>query len=284
MSKQIIGIYHKDCTDGTSAAAVLLKKFPDAGLFPLYHSYKKEDIQPILDSASEDAEIYTVDCALGIREFLDKGHSVTTIDHHIGIKDFLEGLEKEYEKYSYVFDNEKSGASLTWSYCFPDEEEPELIKYVEDRDLWKWQYGDDTRNVNNYISMFWNDPKSVLEILLGDLTEVKEKGSVISKYIETEVEKLIKTPSLNMKIGSHTIPVFNITSSYKSECAKILSEKLDTAVAMFIIKGDLVNLSLRSKEHHSPTSMELAQALGGNGHKCAAGADIPLQKFIQAIT
>jgi len=158
--EKIIGIYHKGCIDGTTAAAVLLRKFPSAKVFPLGHAHTKDELQEMLDVADEGAEIYTVDCGLGAKEFLAAGYKVTTLDHHISVKELFEGLEKEYKNYSFIFDNKKSGASLTWSYLFPKEDESEIIRYVEDSDLWKWEYGEDTKYVNNYLSMFKDDPKN----------------------------------------------------------------------------------------------------------------------------
>lgn len=282
MSKKIIGIYHKDCIDGTSAAAVLLRKFPDVSLFPLSHAYTKADIKPILEQAKNGAKIYTVDCGLGINELLENGHKVTVIDHHIGFKDMMQKIAENNPNAEYIFDNDKSGASLAWSYFFPDEKEPELIRYVEDADLWKWEYGDDTKYVNNYLVMFKDDPKTMLEILEGDLSEIKEKGSIISQYADNEIELLIKTPSIKVKIDGHVVPAYNITT-YQSACGNILSDKLGSVVAMFTVQGNNVNLSFRSKEHQSPTSLELAQALGGGGHKCASGADILLKDFLSMI-
>ena len=171
----IIALYHKDCIDGTTAAAVALRRFPHARLFPLAHTYTPNAFVPILDSSSTKAECYTLDCGLGIQELLDAGHTVTTIDHHIGGKETFEHIAQTCDRYRFVFDNDKSGASLAWSYFFPDEPEPTLITYVEDGDLWRWRYGEATEHVNNYLSLFKNDPKTVLSILENDLTEIQKK-------------------------------------------------------------------------------------------------------------
>ncbi|PCI89966.1 phosphoesterase [Candidatus Kaiserbacteria bacterium] len=280
MNHQVIAIYHKDCIDGTSAASVVLRKFPNAALFPLAHSYTDEDIKPILDLASPDAEIYTVDCGIGIKEFLDRGYSVTTIDHHIGSKSLFEDMERQYENYSYIFNNDKSGASLAWAFLFPYETEPELIKYVEDVDLWNWKFGDDSKYINNYLSIFRNDPVTMLSLLEGDLSDVMRKGRTISEYTDKEIEDLVKIKPIQIKIGDHIVPSYNI-SSYQSECGNILSGNLNKTVAMFTINGQQVKVSFRSKEGQSPTSLELAQLLGGGGHKLASGAGIKLVDFLK---
>src|SRR5262249_41598557 len=37
------------------------------------------------------------------------------------------------------FDLNKSGARLAWEYFHPEKDTPELIEFIEDRDLWRWQ-------------------------------------------------------------------------------------------------------------------------------------------------
>jgi oligoribonuclease NrnB/cAMP/cGMP phosphodiesterase (DHH superfamily) len=280
--QKVIVTYHKDCIDGTAAAAVVLRKFPTARLFPLLHSYTQSDIGPILSLISPETEIYTVDCSLGIREFLMHEVKITTLDHHAGNMELLTLLASENPRYSYVFDNEKSAASLAWSYFFPDEQQPEIITYVEDADLWRWSYGEETKDVNNYLSMFWNDPKSMLELIEGDLSEIKAKGKVISMYADKQIEEQVTLASFNLKIGDHIVPAYNITA-YQSACGNMLSEKLGKAVAMFTIKGNQVKISFRSKENQQPASLELAQLLEGGGHMNAAGATVSLQAFLSMV-
>jgi oligoribonuclease NrnB/cAMP/cGMP phosphodiesterase (DHH superfamily) len=278
MTKQILGIYHKNCIDGTSAAAVVLKKFPEAKLFPLSHSYTKEDLDPIRDLAKKGAEIYIVDCTLGFKELLEDGHDVVIIDHHISDREEMMDKADGNPKIKYVFDNEKSGASLAWSYFFPEKAEPESIKYVEDSDLGIWQYGDDTKQVNNYLSMFRNNPETMLKLLEGDIEELKTKGALIIRYSDKQIEDLIKTPPVTLKIGEYVVPAYNITM-YRTACGNIISEKQDSVAVMFTIKGNNVNFSFRSKEHQNPSALELAQVFGGGGHRNSAGATASLEDF-----
>jgi len=278
----IIIIYHKDCVDGTTAAAVALRRFPEAKSFPLAHEYSREEIELIFTEAMPGAELFTVDCGLGAKEFVSKGFSVTTIDHHIGIKESLDELARKNNTFTYIFNNDKSGASLTWSHFFPKEKEPELVKYVEDADLWRWKYGEDTKDVTNYLSMFRNNPNAVLRMFDQDLTEIKAHGRNISMYVDKEVENFVKLPSLTLTIGNNQVPAYNITT-HESESGNQLSEKFNKAVAMFTIKGDRVKIGFRSKEHHTPTSLELAQILGGGGHRRASGASISLQQFLKIV-
>lgn len=282
MERQVLGIYHKDCIDGTAAAAVLHKKFPEATLFPLSHSYTTEEMESIRSLASGEADVYTVDCVLGVRELLEDGCRVIAIDHHIGCRDWMEELAKENKSLTYIFDNDKSGASLAWAYFFPDEAVPELIQYVEDVDLWKWQYSETSKHVSNYLSIFRNDPETTLRLIEGDVIDVQEKGKSISEFLDVEIAKLTERNPISVRIGSHVVPAFNITM-HQSASGNLLSQKLDTAVLMYTVDGPNVRLSFRSKEHHSPSSLELAHLFGGGGHKNASGAEVSLQNFLSMI-
>lgn len=280
--QKVVVIYHKDCIDGTTAAAVVLRRFPEAKLFPLSHDPSVDDLEKVLAIIDSDTDIYTVDCGIGVQEILSRGFKVMTIDHHVGVKDSLDLLVKENTNFTYLFDNEKSGASLAWQYFFPDEELPEIIKLVEDSDLWKGQFGEDTKNVNNYLWLFINEPDKILQILEGDLNEVKKQGKVISVYAEKEIMKLVEIPAISLKIGEHIFPAYNITN-HESACGNILSEKNNQTAVMFTIKGDVVKFSFRSKAGQNLSALDLAKILGGNGHVLAAGARVPLSEFMQMI-
>ncbi len=280
--KKIVATYHKDCTDGTAAAAVILKKFPEALVFPLHHSYTREDLQPIISLIDNETDFYTIDCALGVNEMLNKGVKVTTIDHHASVKESCEKLSKENSNYSFVFDNDRSGASLSWNYFFPDQELPELIKYVEDVDLWKWKYGDDTKNVINYFSMFSNKPEEFLKYMSSDLSDIKTLGKAITMYKDEKEKQYSEILPIKMKIGKFEVPAINLVNS-KSEMGNYFSQKFGETVMLYNIDGDSVKISFRSFQDYNPSALELAETVGGGGHSRAAGAKIKLSTFLSMI-
>lgn len=280
--KKIVAIYHKDCSDGTAAGAVVLKKFENAILFPLQHSYTKEDLQPILDTLDADTDIYTVDCCLGVKEILDLGFKVTSLDHHISAKEEFEKLAKENSNFTFIFDNNKSGASLSWSYFFPDEETPEIIKFVEDFDLWHWKYGDETKYVAYYTYMLRDDPESMLKLFNSDLIDIKNKGKIILKYAEKQIEESSQREPVILKIGEYKVKAYNIIE-HASEIGSLLSEQFGETVILFNIEGDRVKCSFRSNDKCSPSALDLATKLGGGGHRNASGAKTTLKEFLKLL-
>jgi len=276
-------IYHKDCIDGTAAAAVVLRKFPNAQTFPLHHGYSAEDLQPVQKAAQSCDNVYTVDCAMGAKELTADGYPVTIIDHHAGMQHELTMLTSTNKNVQYIFDNNKSGASLTWSHLFPDEPTPEIILYIEDIDLWRWRFGTKTKHVANYVRLFKNLPEKVVELFSRDIKEILKDGALLSAYEDSTIRTLIEVESLPLRIGNFTIPAFNV-GVHVSSTGNLLSEQEGKAVALYVIRGSEVQFSFRSYDTHTPSALTLAQLLGGNGHKNAAGARIPLAQFLELLT
>lgn len=278
-----IAIYHKDCTDGTGAAAVVLKKYPEALLFPLGHGFEPHELEPVLSQVAEGDQIFTVDCVIGAPELLNAGFKVTSIDHHIGIREQMEALAKDNGNFTFIFDNTKSGATLSWSYFFPNEKMPEILKYIEDADIWTWKYGNDTRNVGSLIFPLANKPDEVLKLFTAPIEPIIRDGGIITNYANNLIDNAVeKTEPIYLKIGEHRVPFYNITV-LKSESGNKLSSLRKEAVALFSIDGNKVKISFRSLDGQKPQALELAQTLEGNGHKNAAGAGMTLQTFIASI-
>lgn len=285
MNEKIVCVYHKNCTDGTTAAAVLLKKFQDCKLFPFEHKYKQGDFEQFLKEIDANTVVYIVDFSFpeeDSQKIIKKAKKVVNIDHHIGIYETLKKLASRYENFEYIFDNNMSGASLTWKY-FYGEPIPELIKFVEDKDIWKWEYGDKTKDINSFLFMYTNKPEEVKEFIDKNLENLLEKGKVISEYTDYLINFFVeKAKPTILNIDKYKVKAFN-TGLFQSEIGNILSKQLGEAVALFNINGDFVKISFRSCEGQNPTALELAKKLGGGGHKHAAGAGIYLHQFCNII-
>lgn len=282
MEKEIICIYHKDCIDGTTAAAVVLKKFPHARAFPLAHGYKSADIEAILESVAATAHIYIVDSVLGLEECTAHGNPVTVIDHHISEHGPTLQYVEEHDQVEYIFDNTKSGASLAWSVFFPQEPVPRLIELVEDMDLWLGKYGEETEHVNNYLSLWRNNPQKVSELCDQNIQTLITQGTPLTANVSVEAAKFILLKPLLLSLGNHTVRAYNITN-HQSLCGNTLSSATAGVVALYTIDGDEVRLSFRSLDMQTPSALDIAEVLQGGGHRNASGARMKLQDFLSAI-
>ena len=282
--EKIVGIYHGDCPDGTGAAAVLLKKFPSIKLFPLKHHFEEKDFAPILEAVDDDTTVYTVDNVLGVEEFVKKAKEVISLDHHIGANEEMKAFAAAHRNFTYIFDNNKSGSSLTWTHFFGEDTMPELVKFIEDIDIWRNAYGDRSKHSSLFLIPYVNRPDAVLGFFSENVEKLLEKGEAISDFADYIVESFVaRAEPTYVKIGESVVPAFNAQHIFVSDIGHALSEKLEMAVMLFRIRGERAHMSFRSSEGQTPTALALAESVGGGGHVLAAGAHMPLQKFCGMI-
>lgn len=277
--KSIVCIYHKDCIDGTTAAAVVLRKFPEAHCFPVGHTNPGEELTTLFENIPADAHIYIVDTTHGLTEARKRGHTVTVLDHHISEYEKVKAFSDSDTETEYVFDITKCGSSLAWSYFFPNEPLPTLIAHVEDIDLWRKDMGDETDYVANYLAILRNDPQTICTLLSASIETIYERGALLTQNARMEIERFLSFSPLSLMVGPLTVPAFNITN-YQSDCGNILATRLGCAVALYTIRGDIVRFSIRSLDAHTPSALDIALILGGGGHRNASGATMPIRDFI----
>lgn len=139
----VVCYYHSNCLDGFTSAWIVKHLHPHAELIPV--GYEDDTL-----ALPTESLIYIVDFTFPDVEFMkmliDNNTAVLHLDHHEGAEGTIESL-KAYDKedrYTVVFDKERSGAGITWDTFHPGKERPHLVNFVEDRDLWRFHY-DETR-------------------------------------------------------------------------------------------------------------------------------------------
>lgn len=288
--EKIIGIYHKDCLDGTTAAAVLLKKFPKILLRPLSHRYTREDLGSIIKETIPTTIVFIVDFSLregDTEKVLARAREVVNIDHHIGAEEKLRVLQKKEATFIYIFDNNRSGASLTWIYFYGKKNIPKIIQYVEDGDLFRFSLGIKTRFATSYLYSLSGKPKEILALIKKEGSVIKKilaKGKIIWEYRDELAQLLLKTVSpFNIKVGKYRVPVHNTPEFLRSDVGNALAVQLGKTVATFVINKDIVRLHFRGTNSHTPSALELAKILDGGGHRNAAAATVSLKDFCKMM-
>lgn len=140
---RIVVLYHGNCPDGFGGAYAAWKKFGDSAE---YHSLSRTSPRP---ETLNDAEVYFIDFCYP-QEVMDEyvaqaGRSVM-LDHHKGVEDVIRSMPE------YVYDADKSGASIAWEYFHSGEPMPKLLQYVEDDDLFRFALPD-TKAVIGYLAV-----------------------------------------------------------------------------------------------------------------------------------
>jgi nanoRNase/pAp phosphatase (c-di-AMP/oligoRNAs hydrolase) len=263
----VLVIYHGDCTDGFTAAWAFhtLRPAADAAYWPAKHGDSPPDVT--------GQEVYIVDFAYPrpvLAEMHARARSLLVLDHHKTAQADLEGLTYA------VFDMDRSGAGIAWDY-FAEGRRPRpwLVDVVEDRDLWRYRYGDETRYTSAYINTLPMTFEAWDELVAGGPEQVANKGAAILRYIDTYGEKAVQH-AVFREIAGHIIPIINITPQNSSDHIDKLLKRYPTYpfAASFFLRGDgQWQFSLRARGDFDVS--DIARQFGGGGHKSAAGFVVP---------
>ncbi len=266
MAKNIIVIYHANCPDGFGAAWSFYKKY---GLKATYIPMSYGD--PIPDLSNK--EVYFVDFCLHKEQLLEIkniAESITVLDHHKTANDECGDLDFCH------FDMNHSGAVLAWKHCFPYDSVPYLLRYVEDRDLWKWQIPSSQEILSVVDSVEktfenWDNLSYKINVPGSDRwNTIRCNGQAIMEYKKTLIQNIIKNVHY-LTIDGKRVPAVN-TPFYQSEIGNQLSVDKPFAAAYYW-NGDRYCFSLRSNEGGSDVSV-IAKKYGGGGHVRASGFTI----------
>lgn len=279
-------IAHKNCMDGLAAAAIVKKICDTVGLpcEVIFCNYGEEN-KLIMHKTYEISDtIYFVDFSIDREDILvlaSQASRVVVLDHHKTAEEKLAGIEDEADgNLEVVFDMKKSGATITYDYFKPDY--PRFFfEYIEDRDLWKFEL-DMSKEVNealrllvtpNNIASFWETIKDGHDG--GTVYTLKNTGSILVQKTDAMVmSKITKVKSLTLQ-GQEFMAI-NVTENISELGNTICTTYHKPALMYFITEDDDVVLSMRSMDGLPDVSIA-AKALGGGGHRNAAGAKITLE-------
>lgn len=286
--KKTLVIYHARCADGFTAAWVAWKKFGDeAEYLPAAYGDPVPNV--------EGREVYILDFSYDPHQLewiAEHALSLTMLDHHLkSLERVLDYIDKKSESsrktpiphgpftwflgegYRVYFDLEQSGARIAWQHFFPDEPAPELVRYVEDRDLWAWRL-EWSREVNAFIQAIaeptfirWEQLYMQLEERRG-LDQLSLKGATILMYQEKIKTDAIAN-AMYVRFGGYDVPIVN-TAALMSEIGNQLAKCAPFAVLWCQQSDGRFVVSLRSVEGGANVA-DIAAVYGGGGHKHAAG-------------
>lgn len=261
-------IYHGDCQDGFGAAWSVWKRHADRfDYYPGVHHHQPPDV------AGRELFLADFSYPLNIMEaLLTSAASVTIIDHHASAEKTIAPLiEAGYVKG--IFDMEKSGAMLTWEWFHPEEKPPRLLKYIQDRDLYRFDLPF-SREITSALYSFEYDFQIWETLMASDLEQLKADGIAIERKHQRDIRQLLKANTRRMCIGGYDVPVANLPNTMVSDAANLLAEG-EPFAACYWDTADGRVFGLRSRKGGVDVA-EVATGYGGGGHKHAAGFRIDL--------
>jgi oligoribonuclease NrnB/cAMP/cGMP phosphodiesterase (DHH superfamily) len=259
-------IYHGNCLDGFGAAwAVHYALGENIAFYKGIHQQSPPDVTGL--------DVFLVDFSYKkevLLAMLKKAASITILDHHISAEEDLCDLLNSGE-INGLFDMNKSGAMLAWEWFKPEEQPPELIKYIQDRDLWLFKL-EGTREINAALASYPFDFEIWDKLMAGNSDELemlKHDGEAIDRKLQKDINELIASGVRRMSIAGYDVPVLNAPSTYVSDAGHIMSIG-EPFAACYWDHPDGRSFSLRSSDVGVDVA-EVAKNYGGGGHKKAAG-------------
>ena len=270
---KLLCIYHGNCADGFGAAWVVRKVFGDAVEFFAGHYG-----QPPPDVT--DRAVLMVDFSYKrpvLLEMAAKAKSISIIDHHKTAQEDLACTPDNPLPFNVAvkFDMAHSGAMLTWMNFFPIfKEPPQLLRHIEDRDLWKFALPH-TREIQANLFSYPYDFDVWDALMVMPTDSLVFAGQAIERKHMKDIQELLKVGVRRMNFGIHNVPVANLPYTMSSDAGHIMC-KGEPFAACYWDTATGRGFSLRSTDEGVDVS-EVAKSYGGGGHRNASGFKVSFE-------
>ena len=274
--------YHAGCPDGFGAAWALWRAWGNDGRFiPRGHD-------DLLDPEEHEGD-YVVFADIAppneaMRGLAELAGQLTVLDHHVSSQSRYEsepslGRLVDDLGHHVLFDLGHSGAVLAWEHFHPDAPTPEILRYVEDQDLWHWKLPF-SREVNAAISSHPLNFDVWDQIADTPVEQLAEEGTPLVRAQRVEVERALRHAH-PLSIGRHRIEAVNAITQ-RSHIGHELATRAryqNPCGAVYRVTGDRIDVSIYSIGDFDVAT--LAAERGGGGHRNAAGFSLTLEDWVR---
>lgn len=293
MWKPDLCIYHGNCDDGFGAAWAIWKRWgnevayvpgvygkplPDAtGKHVLFVDFSAK--RPEIDAMAQVAKSIVIIDHHKTAEADLEPFKVTLCGTALFTPDDLDGMFRDMAELDRPpvlawFDMKQSGAVMAWKFAYPDAIIPLFFRYIQDRDLWRFFFGDRTKQFSAALRTY---PMTfeTWDRLITRANDLADEGVGVLRAHNANIQKFIADCYMDT-IDGHLVPVVNVPYHYASDVAHALLQKFPEApfTACWFRRGDgMIQYSLRSEDSRLDVS-EIARKFGGGGHRNAAGYQI----------
>lgn len=265
-------ITHGGCPDGFTSRW-LLNRYLERAYRPLVFHDGVYGEEPPLDAINEDDSVIIADFSYPRAQMYaiaDKAWHTIVLDHHKTAEADLAGIADYLDDVDVIFDMDRSGAGLTWSFLDHPNEVKDFVGHVEQADLW---HPDRDLRIQALLGLYpmtfdaWDDLWSLVEyeidtaVMVGDAVLARNRKIITEQIREARL----------MMIGGREIPTCQSLYSLGSLTAEALALDHPGKVgAYYVDKPECRQFGLRSLPD-GPDVSEIAQAYGGGGHAHASG-------------
>jgi len=266
-------VYHGNCADGFGAAWVF-KRYADREFD--FHAGVYQDAPP--DCSGRD--VYLVDFSYKrpvVEEILKVATRVVLIDHHkSALDDLWELYAAKPPRLEHLTSLEHSGAVLAWQWFHGTNIEgmPELLRHIEDRDLWRFLLPG-TREIQANVFSYPYDFGVWDDLMAQPVSELRAEGKAIERKHFKDIAELVKVCRREMTIGGIVVPVASLPYTLTSDAGHLMATEHVSKIGVCYWDTPAGRVfSLRSTDD-GPDVAEIAKQYGGGGHPHASGFRVP---------
>ena len=276
-------IYHGGgCPDGYAAAlAAWLFYAGQAEFVGLDHGDVKAaaDLPDVVGRA-----VYILDFSFAkeLLNFIDEhAAKLVMLDHHKSAAQALTGFVCRCGVVH--FDMQKSGARLAWEFFQADAPLPDLVRFVEDRDIWVWQFDESPAflaalDMEQYDFARWAEiaafSPDALQTFMSRGRAMDEKFAKLATDLADDARPVTFNGYSGLMVNAP--PVFH------SLIGDILAKKNGTFALMWNAhKSGVIKVGLRSRSGFD--CIPLASSMGGGGHAQACGFKMAVSRLPELL-
>ena len=277
-------LYHgRNCPDGFAAALAAWLYFEGKAEFlGLDHGDTKQlsDL-PALDGRA----VYILDFSFAteIMQGIEaRAAKLVMLDHHKSAAEKLTGFACRCGVVH--FDMHKSGARLAWEFFHPGQTVPDLVRLIEDRDIWVWQYPESA----GFLAALDMEPfefvrwKEIAAFDAPQLASYVQRGKAMDEKF-SKLAELIAESAQAITFNGVSGLMVNAPGVFHSLIGDLLSKKSGTFALMWSIdKTGVVKAGLRSQRNFD--CIPLADSMNGGGHAQACGFKVNAKRLPELLS
>jgi len=277
-------LYHgRKCPDGFASALAAWLYYGDKAEFvALDHGdVKSVDDLPELTGRA----VYILDFSFAdhlLRAMEERAAKLVMLDHHLSAAEKLTGFKCRCGVVH--FDMKKSGAHLAWEFFHPGKPIPDLVRLVEDRDIWVWQYPESA----GFLAALDMEPfeferwQAIANFDAAQLAAYVDRGRAMDEKF-SDLAATIAEQSQPVVFNGIQGLMVNAPGTFHSLVGDILCKQSGTFALLWTVdKTGVVKCGLRSRSGFS--CIPLAESLGGGGHAQACGFKLPSKRLPELLS
>ena len=266
--------YHLD-PDGCCAAAIACRFYGEGGR---YTAWRHEMTFPH-DEIVAGEKLVFVDINLPDPERLwEKTQDIVWVDHHISAIE-KNGPWANERAIPGIRQNGEAACVLAWRHFFPEEPIPAIVALIGDQDIWRFEFGDETRALHYGLDLFDINPTGkfwhqwlVPGASIAALEPMLAPGRAIHAYESKRRARMVREYAYETELAGHAAVACNLRGN--SAMFEELEKIYDICIA-YMYNGERYQVSLYTLRDDIDVS-KICETFGGGGHAKAAGFLIDL--------